>query len=131
MSGPAVGEAGGLVSWLAPELFGLRGASRVGIRSDIYALGVTLWEVCTGLVPYADVAPTIPGFRDQIGVLLRGGHGEEPLRPALEQLPADTPPAVAALMQRMWAGEPAERGSLEEAVTVVQAAVAAVEVGGN
>lgn len=41
----------GTVAYMAPECFDPKG--HVNERSDIYALGITLWECITGLKPWA------------------------------------------------------------------------------
>jgi hypothetical protein len=120
------GERVGTLPWMAPELFGLGGAKRVGIRSDVYAMGVTLWEVCACRVPYLDLADEVLDLAGQLHMLVRGGGGDEPIRPTLSLLPADTPPAVRDVMQRMWAPRPEDRCTLDEAIAAVEAAVEAM-----
>ena len=39
--------------WMAPELFGLR--PKYSFESDIYAYGMTLWEIAARKIPYAGV----------------------------------------------------------------------------
>jgi serine/threonine protein kinase len=44
-----VGGASGTVRWMAPELCEVdngHGSNQATVRSDIYALSITIWEVC-------------------------------------------------------------------------------------
>ena len=49
--------------WMAPEL--LKG-SLMSRESDVYAFGITLWEVMTRNIPYAELELTFQEILDQI-----------------------------------------------------------------
>ena len=66
------------------------------IRSDIYSLGITLWYMLTG-------HPTFEGN------LARVFHQQLHADPPFDRLPADLPPAVRALLERMLAKDREER----------------------
>lgn len=57
-----VTEIPGTPNYMAPELFhGCRG----DVRSDLFAAGVTLYEMLTGRLPYGEIPPfTIPVYRE-------------------------------------------------------------------
>lgn len=69
--------------------------SEVDIRSDIYSLGVTLWEMLTGKVPFTGTT-----------VQVMGQHLHAPL--PLHQL-KNIPEAVVVLLKRMLEKDPARR----------------------
>jgi serine/threonine-protein kinase len=85
----------GTPAYLAPEQAqGLLAT----LASDIYALGVVLYELIAGEVPFTGVTP--------MQVLL--GHLHEPPPPLVAQRPG-LPPAVEDVVQRALAKEPATR----------------------
>jgi mitogen-activated protein kinase kinase kinase 7 len=119
--GVGLGAAGGSLPWMAPELFGLDGNLRVGTRSDVYAMGVTLWEVCACRVPFTDLASRVVNLAAQLPALIAGTALTAGVRPTMMLLPADTPAAVRDVMQRMWAARPEDRCRLDEAIAAVAA----------
>jgi hypothetical protein len=87
----------GSVQYLAPEV--ARGESATPL-SDIYALGVVLYEMATGHLPYAGDTP--------LSIALQ--HVEsEPRRPS--ELNPSLPPALEAIILRAMAKAPADRFS--------------------
>ena len=88
-------EAGSLVGtlhYMAPEL--LRGEP-ADARTDLWALGVVLFEMLTGKLP----------FQGQTGFELSSAILREPVAP----LPAQAPPGLRAIIQRCLAKVPGER----------------------
>lgn len=101
----ATGGAMGTTSYIAPECLTSEGPgrmTRVTDKIDIYALGIIAWECFTGQRPYTDRGYD---WRAQVLVLkdVLGG-----LRP---DIPEGCPEALARLMRRCWAANPAERPS--------------------
>jgi serine/threonine protein kinase len=82
----------GTVNYLAPELCGE--APEDDARADIYSLGVTLFEMLTGQLPYAGGAPLETMHR----------HRTLSPRPLRECLPG-TPAALCQLVERMMSRE--------------------------
>jgi serine/threonine-protein kinase len=97
----ATGAMVGTVSYMAPEqVRGLRATP----ASDQYALGITLYEMLTGAVPFA-------GSPLEVGQ----HHLHSPARP-LVQVRNDVPTQLASVAMRMIEKEPAARfASLREA----------------
>lgn len=81
--------------YLAPELWRGEPASRA---SDVYAMGVLLYELCAGFAPY-DGVPL-----EELGRAVR----EQPPRPLADVAPA-LPPGLAAVVDRCLARDPAHR----------------------
>ena len=106
----------GTVRYLAPEAAGLLAAT-ADERSDLYALGVVLYECLAGRPPYP--GPTV-------GDLLRQ-HLSAPT-PPLREAGVDVPTAVEAVLHRLLRKEPAERyqsaaavvGDLADLLTAIE-----------
>jgi hypothetical protein len=81
--------------YLAPEQ--LRG-SAVGPATDIYALGITVYEMLAGRPPFAE--------SDNIAAMYRTVHE---LLPEITQWNRDVSPGVVQLVKRMTAREPENR----------------------
>jgi serine/threonine protein kinase len=87
-----VGAFAGTVEYASPEQFaGLSG----DIRSDLYSLGITFWEMLTGELPFSGTVSE-----------LTYGHQKKSL--PTEKLAA-LPQPVAALIEALLAKEPVER----------------------
>lgn len=92
----ASGVVIGTPEYMSPEQ--ARGLAEVDRRSDIYSLGVVLFQLLTGRVPYqADNA---------MGAAL--AHIVQPV-PDLLALRPDLPPAAATILRRALAKNPADR----------------------
>lgn len=85
----------GTPAYLAPEIIEASGLTPL---LDIYALGVTLFEMLAGVLPYD--APT------PMGVLL--AHAQKPIPDLVERRPT-LPPAIQAVIERAMAKDPAHR----------------------
>ena len=95
----AITHAGAIVgtpAYLAPEQ-GTPGA-RVDHRADVYALGVTLYEMLTGTRPFAGDTPT---------ALLRQHQSGDAIAP--RALAPNLRPALEAVVQRMLQKRPEDR----------------------
>jgi hypothetical protein len=69
-------------------------STSVDQRSDLYSVGALMWHALTGALPFSD-GP----------LLLR----ERPPLPPLQQLRADAPASLAALLPRLLASDPSSR----------------------
>ncbi|KAG2494281.1 hypothetical protein HYH03_007634 [Edaphochlamys debaryana] len=98
----------GTVTHMAPELF-LEGSS-LDSSIDVYAFGIVMWELYTGLAPYAEHAAS--GFQDVPYKVVRDG-----LRP---RFPTDAPLSFKALAQECWATGPPQRPTAAALVTRLQ-----------
>ncbi len=88
----------GTPAYMAPEQ--ARGSSKVGVASDVYAVGAVLYRALTGRMPYdeRDAAATLAQLLS-----------DAPRRPRAIQ--PDIPIAVETIIQRAMAREPDERPS--------------------
>jgi serine/threonine protein kinase len=96
---------GGTLLYMAPEqLCALDGASvearqAVGERSDIFSLGVMLYELLSGRLPFGSVATNRPAQEIRACLLKRQEQGPRRLREANK----DVDPALAVLIERCLA----------------------------
>ncbi|WP_245819537.1 serine/threonine-protein kinase [Rhodococcoides yunnanense] len=108
---------GGSLSYMSPEQLeachpGKPGrAEDLDTRSDLYSLGVLLWELLTGSKPFEDTdVGAEAGDRTTIDGLLgarRAGVGED----ALAALPADCPATLRRVLLKCLAASPEDRWS--------------------
>ena len=96
----------GTPSYMSPEQCGRPGAG-IADRTDVYALGIILFEMLTGAVPFKG---------SEIGQIL-GQHifAEPPPLPVTPEVPYE----LVQLVRRMLAKEPAERPSMRDIVRVI------------
>ena len=87
----------GTRQYMAPEQWAGR-PEEVGVQTDVYALGVVLYELLTGRPPFADV-----GAADWLRVVT-----EQPPT-ALRSLRRDVPPDLAAICHKCLEKRPADR----------------------
>jgi serine/threonine protein kinase len=95
----------GTLAWMAPELFGRKPVFTK--KSDIYSLGMTLWEIASRKIPFEDAADPrlIPSFVS---------NGDR------EDIPADCPPKLASLIAFCWHKEVEKRPSAAEIVEYLE-----------
>lgn len=87
----------GTLAWKAPEILRMEKHTEA---SDIYALGIVLWELATGQIPYDD------HDESTISAFVRGGDRLE--------IPASVPISFAKLISSTWAHERNQRPSCEQ-----------------
>lgn len=90
------GELGGTPAYLAPEV--ITGEAPLDARSDVYGLGLTLWEALAGRPAFAGANPGKLLFAVASGAL-----------PPLADVRPGTPAPLAALVARATARAPADR----------------------
>ena len=89
------GVTPGTIAYMSPEQVTSR---RVDRRSDLWSLGIVLYEMCTGVRPFGG---------EHAGAILYG-IVHEPV-PSATRLRADIPTHVGAIIDRLLAKDPAER----------------------
>jgi serine/threonine protein kinase len=96
----ATGEVKGKLGYIAPEVYRGEAATR---RSDVYALGVVLWELCAGHRLFDEAADAATMQRVLAGSV-----------PALSSLRSDVPYELDAVLARALALDPTDRFATAE-----------------
>ena len=91
-------EIYGVIPYIAPEIFNGAAFSK---ESDIYSMGMVMWELTTGCKPFADV-------EHGINLIYKIIDGERP------EITGDTPECYASLMKECWDADPLKRPSIEK-----------------
>ncbi|KAG9392164.1 WD repeat-containing protein [Carpediemonas membranifera] len=89
--------------WMAPERFDGVG----GEKADVYAFGITLWEIAARDIPYR---------QEHLGLDAIRAHVRAGYRP---MIPAGTPAAVGELINRCVAPDPRDRPTFAEVVAAL------------
>ncbi|HEY4223624.1 MAG TPA: serine/threonine-protein kinase, partial [Myxococcota bacterium] len=105
--------APGTPTYYAPELLDGRPASGA---SDVYSLGILLWELCAGSAPF--VAPP-DADNPAVAILLQHRSTQAP---DIRTRRRDVPDSVADLLGRMLDKDPARRPSPSEIARVLRSA---------
>lgn len=91
----------GSVLWMAPEVIKTKTEDAFSYQSDVYAFGIVLYELLSGILPYSDGGCRKNGTRcskelavDQILFLV----GTAQVIPNLEKIRSDTPPDLRRLL---------------------------------
>ncbi|WP_437282881.1 AAA family ATPase [Sorangium sp. So ce375] len=87
----------GTLAYMSPEQTG-RTARALDPRTDLYSLGVTLFEALSGRLPFTE--------RDPLS-LVHAHLAKEP--PSLDEVVPDVPPGLAAIVSRLLAKNPDRR----------------------
>ena len=87
-----------MIPYIAPEIFK---GSAFSKKSDVYCMGMIMWELTTGCKPFANV-------EHDINLIFKILDGERP------EITEDTPECYANLMKSCWNSDPEERPSMIE-----------------
>lgn len=101
----AIQDSVGTINWMAPELFKRKAVYTQ--KSDIYSLGITIWELVSRKVPFSDAAN--PGL---IPSWVAKGEREE--------IPEICPKKLSTLIQACWDGDADKRPDAEAVVTFLK-----------
>jgi tRNA A-37 threonylcarbamoyl transferase component Bud32 len=102
-SGSSCNVIVGTLAWKAPEILRMEKHTEA---SDVYALGIVLWELATGQIPYED------HDESTISAFVRGGDRLE--------IPASVPISFAQLISSTWAHEHKQRPSCEQLLDLMK-----------
>ncbi|GBC42854.2 kinase-like domain-containing protein [Rhizophagus irregularis DAOM 181602=DAOM 197198] len=91
-------EIYGIIPYIAPEIF--KGSS-FSKKSDIYSLGMVMWELTTGCKPFDNV-------KHDHNLIYNILDGERP------KITEDTPECYANLMKSCWNPDPTKRPSIKD-----------------
>jgi serine/threonine protein kinase len=95
----------GTLSWKAPELF--KRGTKYNTACDMYSLGMTLWELSSGKLPFADA-------QDNEQILAWVLQGEQ------ETIPPETPEHLKVTIQACWALVPTRRPTAAQVVSALK-----------
>eukprot|EP00741_Cyanophora_paradoxa_P008505 tig00001336_g8230.t1 len=101
----------GSVCWSAPEMFGNK---RYGLKIDVFAFGIVLWELITGSIPYLGMASAT--------IMAHVLAGKRP-----QMQPATRAHPLAQLMAKCWAQEPGNRPDFTEVVSTIEGVAASAQ----
>ena len=104
------GNVIGSVHYFSPEQ---AKGSMITPKSDIYSLGVVMYEMLTGRLPFTG--------ETSVGIAIK--HLQEEA-PSIRQADPSIPPVVEAIVARTMAKEPAERPSGTELIRDIEQAEA-------
>jgi serine/threonine protein kinase len=91
----------GTLRWAAPEVMqGKQADEQYSEKVDIYSLGIVLWELMTGMVPFAELS--------EFMVVSQVVAGARP------KIPQDLPAPLRRLLKAMWHRNPSRRPSADQ-----------------
>ena len=99
----------GTIWWMAPEVFLLGGASGnsgASQAADVWSLGVTIWEIATGTVPFQHCGGPLPF----ISFVSSVGRDED----LFDRSPVISSPLVASFVRRCLRRNPSDRPSVDD-----------------
>ena len=109
----------GTLRWSAPEFLRAGGKKSATPASDVYALGVVLWEILTLQIPYdGDDDETI---RESI----KGGRDDK------LAIPPERDPKIRSLLHACWSNDPMKRPTAMEIMHAIKKLIAEEETRGN
>ncbi|KAF9644225.1 kinase-like protein [Thelephora ganbajun] len=100
-----------ITPWMSPELIGHEGARRPTIESDCYALGMVIYEVLSGQVPFNTCTPLV--------IFMRVLGGERPKRPQGEGGKLFTD-GIWKLLELCWKHQPSDRASAKDVLRYLE-----------
>lgn len=101
---------GGSLAYMSPEQLAACDPSRpdspedLDGRSDVFALGIVLWELLSGIRPYPDVGWGLQGSQ-LLGRMIENRQNG----PCFDRLPAAVPPLLVRILRRCLQADPADR----------------------
>jgi serine/threonine protein kinase/TPR repeat protein len=101
----------GTLPWKAPELF--KRGPKYNAACDMYSLGMTLWELSSGKLPFADA-------QDNDQIVAWALQGEQ------ETIPPETPEYLKATIQACWSLVPTRRPTATQVVSALKIGAKAI-----
>ena len=105
-SSSCAGKAKGTITHMAPELLSMGESVPYSTASDVYSLGIVLWELWAREAPFKQATNPM-----QVGFWVMSGN-----RPKLNDT---TPPRIKDLIQRCWHQEASQRPKVDEVIDTI------------
>ncbi|PKK73810.1 kinase-like protein [Rhizophagus irregularis] len=100
----SAGNRQGIIEYIEPQCFKNKKYKK-DKKSDIYSLGVLLWEISSGRIPFSDCS------RDLLDYYIKNGDREDPID--------GTPQKYQKLYQECWNDEPKSRPDIEKVYEIL------------
>ena len=123
-SSRSIGNPEGSVLWMAPEIIKGKTGYGMGLKGDMYAFGIVLYELLSGILPYSD-----GGCRNDIdsGSILHLTPmqimwlvASAKLVPNMAVIRIDTPRSLRSLMNKCIEYTPTKRPTFSEALEILK-----------
>ncbi|PKY49207.1 kinase-like protein, partial [Rhizophagus irregularis] len=99
----------GMIEYIEPKCFkNIDIGYKKDKKSDIYSLGVLLWEISSGRPPFSNCSQDVRKIIDRY---IRDGHREKPIEGTL--------PTYQQLYQKCWDDKPESRPDIEEVYEIL------------
>ncbi|PKC15822.1 hypothetical protein RhiirA5_407728 [Rhizophagus irregularis] len=102
----------GVIPYIDPESFNNQHNYKLNKKSDVYSVGVLLWQISSGYEPFKN-----KGFNYDAYLVLKILNGER------EEMIDGTPAEYNKLYTECWKYESNERPNMQEVVTVLEATI--------
>ncbi len=105
------GQFAGTIPYMAPEQLDAQGHGAISAKTDVYQLGVLLYELLSGETPFSYTGQS--GYALMMCIVQKEPKALTALRPELAW-------ELSQLIHRMLAKEPAQRPSMREVLSALQ-----------
>ncbi|EJC99226.1 kinase-like protein [Fomitiporia mediterranea MF3/22] len=113
ITGTSTGGLRGSIRWMARELLDVPGDIRHTKETDVWAFGMTVYEILTGEFPFAHL-------KLDVFVVLAVMRGELPVRPPAFVEWSETLQSIWSVCEKCWVSSPGNRVTMENIVVMLK-----------